>query len=224
MSARHEAFDRIVKFLNSHKSTFNAPYGILEGKTVGKGVGSVICYNVTFGTSRYWDATITVYTENRIVLMSQGSHERLNGSYYRADSLIEDLKRYFKFDEFAPKKPAPVKPNIPSVTIKRMFLELENGSTRTSLFNADYFLRAYGKPLSIELINGEDCNYGVLVIWKSTMHLFTGFAWGYGGEGPSGLNEFFRAVGVWCGVDANNIQIEKNDRRVVFNALQIDPF
>lgn len=227
MSARHEAFDKIVEFLNTHSSTFNAPYGILAGKVPGRGRNSVICYNVTFGISRYMDATITVYTEHNITLDSSGSHTDLNGNYLRADSLINVMKRHFQLDEFSPKarifKPAPVKPNIPSVTIKRMFLELENGSTRTSLFNADYFLRVFGKPLSIELINGEDCNYGVLVIWKSTMHLFTGFSWGYTGEGPSGLDEFLHASGVWRYVIAKNIVIPKNDRRVVLGQT-VEPF
>ena len=216
MSLRHDAFDTIVQFLTDHRRTFNAPYGILEGKTPGKGVGSVICYSVTFGIARYMDATITVYTEHNITLDSNGSHTDLNGNYLRADILINVMKRHFQLDEFSPKarifKPAPVKELVP-----------ERGDTRTSLRNADYLLRTYGKPVSIELICGEDCNYGVLAIWKGTMHLFTGFSWGYTGEGPSGLDEFLHASGVWRYVIAKNIVIPKNDRRVVLGQT-VEPF
>jgi hypothetical protein len=226
MSARHEAFDKIVEFLNTHSSTFNAPYGILAGKVPGRGRNSVICYNVTFGISRYMDATITVYTEHNITLDSSGSHTDLNGNYLRADSLINVMKRHFQLDEFSPKarifKPAPVKSGIPSVPYTLSELVPERGDTRTSLRNADYLLRAYGKPVRIELINGED-TYGVLAIWKGTMHLFTGFSWGYTGEGPSGLDEFLHASGVWRYVIAKNIVIPKNDRRVVLGQT-VEPF
>jgi len=209
MSLRHDAFDTIVQFLTDHRRTFNAPYGILEGKTPGKGVGSVICYSVTFGIARYMDATITVYNANKIVFDSSGSHTELNGTYLRADSLINVLKYHFKIGFNLEESNLKVGRGIPSVMFKPTELAFEHGDTRTSLRNADYLLRTYGKPVSIELIRGEDCNYGVLAIWKGTMHLFTGFAWGYSGEGPSGLDEFLRAAGTWKHLIAKNIRIEK---------------
>jgi hypothetical protein len=214
MSARHEAFDKIMDFLNMHKRTFNAPYGILEGKIPGKGNGSVICYSVTFGVSRYMDATITVYSTSKIVLNSQGSHTVLNGVYSSVDVLIEALKDRFNLGR--KRVVIPPKSGIVSVRFKSSGLVVENGSTADSIRNADYLIRTYGYPLRIDLIGGMDCNYGVLAIWKNTMHLFTGFSWGYSGEGPSGLNEFFRASGVWSGVNAININLKENEHRTVF--------
>lgn len=98
----------------------------------------------------------------------------------------------------------------------RTVMQLEGGITQISLENADYLLRHFGLPTHIELIKQGD-EYLVMATWLGTTHLFTGFSWGYGGEGPNGLNRFFKACGLkdigrW-GWDAYNLDV--NDRLVV---------
>ena len=91
MSARREAFDRLVSWLNSNPSTFNAPYGVLEGTIDGKYYGSVVAYTVTFGCAATLDATVKVFSEKRLELESRGYYTRLNGVYKSVEELIEAL-------------------------------------------------------------------------------------------------------------------------------------
>ena len=72
---------------------------------------------------------------------------------------------------------------------KRKVLQVEGGITQVSLENAQLLFKQYGVPQEVELIN-KNSEYDVLVSWcnPSYTHLFTGFSWGYCGEGPRGLD------------------------------------
>lgn len=76
----------------------------------------------------------------------------------------------------------------------------EVGVTRFSLENAKELVAKYGRPFRVELKwvgEGPDWGYYTTAMWKDgKKHTFTGFAWGYGGEGPRGLKEFFKMIGV----------------------------
>ena len=95
MSSRHDAFNRLVEFLQNHHRVFNAPYGILPSTMPGKYPGSVIYYTVTFGCSATMDATAYVFSENRVELMSNGRYTSLNRIYKSVDELIEALTGEF---------------------------------------------------------------------------------------------------------------------------------
>lgn len=71
-------------------------------------------------------------------------------------------------------------------------LLIEGGITQTSLKNDRRLTKRLGSPIRIELhhSNGGEW-YRVVAMYESgDRHEFTGFAWGYGGEGPRGLLEF----------------------------------
>jgi hypothetical protein len=76
----------------------------------------------------------------------------------------------------------------------------EAGTTRFSLENAKELVAKYGRPFRVELKwvgRGPFWGYYTTAMWKDgKKHTFTGFAWGYGGEGPRGLKEFFKMIGV----------------------------
>jgi hypothetical protein len=76
-----------------------------------------------------------------------------------------------------------------NVTIK---LKEEGGITQHSLFNAKVLTLAHGSVVGVTLC-GEHmkADYRTTVEFKDGFHFeFTGFSWGYGGEGPSGLVTF----------------------------------
>lgn len=83
---------------------------------------------------------------------------------------------------------------------KRLNLEEEGGVTAISLRNAQKLLEAYGKPSRVDLYHGADPEYfGHLVDawWPSGERFtFSGFSWGYGGEGPHGLAKFAEMIGL----------------------------
>jgi len=77
-----------------------------------------------------------------------------------------------------------------------MKLQTEGGVTRISLDNAKVLIAGYGLPDSVELYQAE-CECIVEATWSVTpqrpepvIHEFSGFSWGYGGEGPHGLFKF----------------------------------
>lgn len=72
-------------------------------------------------------------------------------------------------------------------------LEAEGGITNVSLNNALYLLTKFGYPLEIHLVEEPDEWY-VNMVWKNKVHQFSGFSWGYGGEGPHGLMTLFTAL------------------------------
>lgn len=81
-------------------------------------------------------------------------------------------------------------------------LEKECGVTEKSLNNALLLLTNLGKPTSVTLVE-EPQEWYVDTHWESleyghqdSNHRFSGFSWGYGGEGPHGLMTFLTALGL----------------------------
>lgn len=69
----------------------------------------------------------------------------------------------------------------------------EGGVTQTSLKNERRLSKRLGRPVRVELHYDPDGAewYCVKAFYDSgDAHVFTGFAWGYNGEGPRGLLEF----------------------------------
>ena len=89
-------------------------------------------------------------------------------------------------------------------------LQRECGVTRISLDNAAILQQWHGKPRSIALVFEHDEHQDpdsepeahVRVTWDdgTIVHTFTGFAWGYGGEGPRGLRRFLDSAGAGEGI------------------------
>lgn len=82
----------------------------------------------------------------------------------------------------------------------------EGGVTKISLDNGERLRRAFGLPIAVRLVyttDGPDW-YRVFACYMPPnsdprVHVFTGFSWGYGGEGPRGLAE-------WC--KANDVPLD----------------
>jgi len=76
-----------------------------------------------------------------------------------------------------------------NVSIK---LKEEGGITAHSLFNAKALSLAHGEVRHVTLDgNARQCDYRTTVEYEDGFHWeYTGFAWGYGGEGPNGLVTF----------------------------------
>lgn len=83
----------------------------------------------------------------------------------------------------------------------RKTLEPEGGVTRVSLSNAETLIEAYGRPTTLRLYYDPIHWYMVTaVFYGGVTHTFSGFSWGYSGEGPRGLETFFTACGVDLGI------------------------
>lgn len=87
-------------------------------------------------------------------------------------------------------------------------LEKECGVTRISIRNAAKLRQERGVPDEIRLFEDMREDYVVQAIWYQqenglfdSDHTFTGFSWGYAGEGPRGLRDFFEMCGVPVGQD-----------------------
>lgn len=75
----------------------------------------------------------------------------------------------------------------------------EGGTTRVSLVNLD-ILGVFGIPVEIRVHWSTQEWFKVRVAWEDrngeeVSHVFTGFSWGYFGEGPRGLEEALKAWG-----------------------------
>ena len=77
----------------------------------------------------------------------------------------------------------------------------EEGVTRNSLQNAKELIKRYGTPDVVEIYQIKD-EHLVKATWHArgklphgTTHEFSGFSWGYGGEGPHGLYTFLQMLG-----------------------------
>ena len=86
--------------------------------------------------------------------------------------------------------------------MKNIKLQEECGVTRISLDNSRVLQKQYGRPSTVELIQELDEWY-VEATWNNGFsHRFSGFSWGYGGEGPSGLKKFIEIFHIGNHVDA----------------------
>lgn len=84
-----------------------------------------------------------------------------------------------------------------------MNLKAEGGVTQISIENAATLIDELGLPDTVQLVNeGENtAEHSVFATWSNpdgtdVTHKFTGFSWGYRGEGPHGLTAFFEQVGL----------------------------
>ena len=77
--------------MEENENYFNAPYGILSG-LVQFGKGKV--REITFGVSRYLDATIHIWSEKKIIVRGQGGLlYKFEGQFSFADELIQHFKQ-----------------------------------------------------------------------------------------------------------------------------------
>jgi len=77
-----------------------------------------------------------------------------------------------------------------------MKIKEECGVTENSLDNAKMLIKAFGKPIRITLTYVDDpWEYLVKAEWTNNIFTFSGFSWGYYGEGPRGLFEFLQMCG-----------------------------
>jgi hypothetical protein len=74
-------------------------------------------------------------------------------------------------------------------------LQSECGVTGISLDNALFLMSQHGCPNSIELIQ-EPNEWHVRLDWEKVFHTFSGFSWGYGGEGPHGFMTLLISLGL----------------------------
>ena len=91
MSPREQLQHRLVDWLEAYPARFTAPYGILPGlEDLPKG-GKV--RTVTFGVARYLDATVYIWSPNRLTVKAQGPLAyKIDGNEYKTfDGLTEDL-------------------------------------------------------------------------------------------------------------------------------------
>jgi len=67
-------------------------------------------------------------------------------------------------------------------------MKREEGVTRISLENGKLLSARYGAVTGVILVYDADDWYQTHVTYRDGhTHVFTGFSWGYSGEGPSGL-------------------------------------
>ena len=84
-----------------------------------------------------------------------------------------------------------------------MKLEQECGVTQISLKNAKKLVQRYGLPAFIHLFYDKKDWTCVQIVWTdhpAISHIFTGFSWGYGGEGPRGLKKLFDLLKIDIGM------------------------
>lgn len=98
MSERENIQNEIEAFLQNAKSKdgysfFNAPYGIISSLAPFTPNGKGKIRTVTFGVSRYLDASVNIYTPKRIVVRGQG------GLAYKVEGefkSVAELKEFFR--------------------------------------------------------------------------------------------------------------------------------
>lgn len=92
--------------------------------------------------------------------------------------------------------------NVKDKLTEDLQLRAEGGVTQRSLENAKRLIKRRGIPKYIKLHFNDDDWYVVRAVWPdNSIHDFTGFSWGYRGEGPHGLAEFFKMIGVPHSID-----------------------
>jgi len=93
MSEREQIQQDIEDYLEGN-DYFNAPYGVLSGlQSCGKGK----VRTVTFGVSRYLDATVYIFSPTNIEVRGQGGLAyKFDGKYSSKESLIEKFNEETK--------------------------------------------------------------------------------------------------------------------------------
>lgn len=87
-----------------------------------------------------------------------------------------------------------------------MELQKDCGDPAICVSNAQVLLAKHGKPERLELEYWAGVINLVTAFWASGYkHTFNGFAWGYSGRGPKGLEAFLHM----CGLNIGLPQIEK---------------
>lgn len=98
MSEREQIQNEIEAFLTGAKTKegydyFNAPYGIISSLAPFTPGGRGKVRTITFGVSRYLDASVNIYTPKRIKVHGQG------GLAYKVEGefkSVAELKEFFK--------------------------------------------------------------------------------------------------------------------------------
>ncbi len=92
MSPREEIQNRIVEWLEAHSDRFNAPYGILPSlETLKNGKGKV--RTVTFGQARWLDATVYIWSPNRLTVQAAGpASQHLDRQYNNVNDFLTALE------------------------------------------------------------------------------------------------------------------------------------
>jgi len=75
----------------------------------------------------------------------------------------------------------------------------EEGTTDVSLNNARQLVAERGRPVKVvtEYQDGRAWHYRTVAMFPDgSEHIFLGFAWGYGGQGPAGLYQFLTMAGL----------------------------
>lgn len=85
MSEREQIQETLTEYLES-KNYFDAPYGVIAGiQKMGKGK----IREITFGVSRYLDASIQIWTSKKIVVRGQGGLAyKFEGEFNSCEELI----------------------------------------------------------------------------------------------------------------------------------------
>lgn len=90
MSEREILQNRIVEYLTENASKFNAPYGVLPYlHNLKRGKVRAI----TFGQARWLDATVFIWSLNKLTVDAQGPASRnLAREYPSVDAFLEALR------------------------------------------------------------------------------------------------------------------------------------
>jgi hypothetical protein len=96
--------------------------------------------------------------------------------------------------------------------MRTQLLEPEGGVTEVSLRNAELIVKQHGLPSRLDFkANKAKCDYFVVASFPDDFNfVFSGFSWGYEGEGPSGLTQFFILAQV--NLNRDNIPMDKYER------------
>jgi hypothetical protein len=95
-------------------------------------------------------------------------------------------------------------------------LEKECGVTQVSLKNADILIEEHGLPALIHLHLDENKDWLVTATFEGGVtHAFSGFSWGYCGEGPRGLRTFLDKSGVPTEMDEIAQWKEDLDKKIL---------
>jgi len=95
-------------------------------------------------------------------------------------------------------------------------LEKECGVTQISLANAEILMEKHGLPSLIHLHPDEDKRPVVTATFgDGVTHTFSGFRWGYCGEGPRGLRTFLDKSGVTTEMDEIAQWKEELDKKIL---------